>query len=349
VTAILNITFITMAPKYLITAASGHIGQRIVPLLASHPSQPELFLVTSSAERLTKQLGEHAQNARIHVVEGSIADPSFMEATLRDNGVTAIVMALTGDNELFLTGNLLDAIKHAGCVRHVVYISIAGDYGITAIQAGALTRNTAPHNMVKYLTEARLRHGTPAREAGGFSWTILGPTLFNDNDLRSKASLLEDGHLDEPHGAAGVSRVDCLDIALAAVNALVDDGKRWGGKKVMIGGKDRYTGAQIADLWSKALGKPVSHLECDAEGLRSIEKKFTGIAGPAWGRDVRMMYEYFNEAGFGMSDEEYDEQVELLGRPPVRYEDFVKKTAAEWLYVDEDEHDHGHDGHDHAH
>ena len=34
--------------------------------------------------------------------------------------------------------------------------------------------------------------------------------------------------------------------------------------------------------------------------------------------------------GFGMSEEEFNTQVEFLGRKPAAYEDFVLKLAGEW-------------------
>ena len=42
------------------------------------------------------------------------------------------------------------------------------------------------------------------------------------------------------------------------------------------------------------------------------------------------MYETFRDVGFGPTKQQYDEQVELLGREPRRYEDYVTETAKEW-------------------
>ena len=39
----------------------------------------------------------------------------------------------------------------------------------------------------------------------------------------------------------------------------------------------------------------------------------------------------FNGHGFGMTDEQYTEQVELLGLEPSTYEGFVKGERARWL------------------
>ncbi|KAF9701614.1 hypothetical protein EKO04_001167 [Ascochyta lentis] len=318
-------------PTYLLTAAAGNIGKRLVAVLLSLPSRPHVVLPTSNAARLGSLLSDALDKSRIHIVEGNIKDPNFVESTLKAHNVTGVSLCLTGDDELFTTTNFLDAIKHSETVKHVVYISACEDYSIDAISNGALHGQSAAHVLVKYLAEAKLRHGIlPRQETGGFSWTILGPSLFFDNDLRSKQQILENAVFDVPLGERGVSRVDPGDIALAAANALEDDGKHWASKKVMIGSLQTYTANQVARLWSDALGRDVQPTLSDERGLGKFEIAFGKVAGPAWGRDLRLMYETFGERGFKMTETDYKVQIGLLGREPSSYENFVKLTAREW-------------------
>ncbi|KAI9150322.1 hypothetical protein HJFPF1_10081 [Paramyrothecium foliicola] len=317
-----------MAPTYLITAPGGHIGRKLVPLLLSQACRPNLVLMTSSPDGL--QLPK-ASEGQIHVAEGNIQDPRFVENVLTQHGVTAVVLCLTGENELMVTLNLFDAMKHSGTVKHLVFVSANGHFGLDAIRAGAIRNNSSAHMLVKHILEAKLEYGSlPREQAGGFSWTIIGPTLFFDNDLRSKPSLMERGLFDEPLGNKGVSRVDTKDIALAIANTLKDDGKRWASKKIMVGSLERYTNRQVAALWSEALGTKISYTPSDTEGFEAIEKLFESRANVQWGRDVRLMYECFEAEGYGMTDAEYQDQIELLGKAPSRYEDFVERTANEW-------------------
>ena len=319
------------APTYLLTAATGNIGKRLVPLLLSLPSRPHVILPTSNAARLQSSLDDSLDKSRIHVVEGNIKDPNFVETTLKEHNVTGVSLTLTGDDELFTTTNFLDAIQRSGTVKHVVYISACEDYSIDAIKNGSLQGQSAAHVLVKYLVEAKLRHGLPLRQdQGGFSWTILGPSLFFDNDFMMKQQILEHGILAVPIGDKGVSRVDPGDIALSAAKALEDDGERWGGKKVMIGSLKTYTSHEIADLWSEALGKDIKPTLCNKEGLDKLEHAFGQVAGPAWGRDLRLMYETFGARGFKMTEDNYKEQLELLGKEPESYESFVRSAAAQW-------------------
>jgi uncharacterized protein YbjT (DUF2867 family) len=319
------------SPTYLITAASGNIGQSLIPLLLTQSSNPAIILPTTNASRLSSTLPSTADQSRIHVIEGNIQDPTFVEETLKIHAVTAVFLCLTGDNELFTTLNFLSAIQASGCVKHLVYLSACGDFTLEAIQRGMLRNVCAAHVAVKFLVEAKLRHGLLERgEKGGFSWTMIAPSLFFSNDLRSKKQLLVDGFFDEPLGSKGVSRVDPGDIALGVAKALEDDGQEWTGKKVMIGSLKTYTNWDVANIWSNALGKEIKPALSDSEGLKHFEKEFAAKAGAAWGRDLRLMYETFEVQEFGMTEENYEEQVKLLGKEPEKYEKFVEDTAREW-------------------
>jgi uncharacterized protein YbjT (DUF2867 family) len=316
----------------MITAAAGNIGKRLVPYLLSLPSKPDVVLPTSNEAKLQSSMPGTLDKARIHIVEGNIKDPRFVEALLKKHNVTGVSLALTGDDELFTTTNMLDAIQRSKTVKHVVYISACEDYSLDAIRNGSLQGQSAAHVLVKYLVEAKIKHGLPPREApGGLSWTILGPSLFFDNDYMIKEQLLNHGIFSVPLGDKGVSRVDPADIALAAANSLADDGRQWGGKKVMIGSLKTYTGGDIAQLWARALGRDIKHTEADQEGLDGLENGFGQVAGPAWGRDLRLMYETFAERGFSMNEADYKEQLELLRKEPESYEKFIDVAAKQWM------------------
>ncbi|KAH6886974.1 hypothetical protein B0T10DRAFT_76544 [Thelonectria olida] len=320
------------SPTYLLTAASGKIGKRLVPLLLAQPSKPTLVLPTRDPVRLRSQIPVGAQESRVKVEHGDIDDPIFVETILSRHNVTTAFICITGENELIVTLNLFDAIKNAGTVQHVVYLSACGDFGLDAIRAGTLRNNAAGHVLVKPILEAKLRYGLPRPqgEPGGFSWTIIGPSLFFDNDLRSKQSILEEGFFDEPLGSNGVSRVDPGDIAIAVANALKDNGQEWGGKKVMIGSLERYTNSETAKLWSEALGTSIAAAMSHEGGLADFEQRFRAKVGNVWARDMRLMYEFFDKEGFGMNQAEYEAQVKLLGKTPESYEKFVAEIAGQW-------------------
>lgn len=319
-----------MAPSYLITAPNGHIGTRLIPLLLSHASQPTLVLPTSNAARLTSSLPSNADRSRVHVLEGSVQDPTFIDAALKNYKVTSFFLCLTGSDELFTTFNLLDSIRRSGTVKHLVYLSAAGDFSVAAQKNGLLRDIYCAHVAVKFTVEAKLMHGLlPRDQEGGFSWTILGPSLFFENDFVMKEEMRE-GRFNWPVGSKGVSRVSEADIALAVVNALEDDGKKWGGKKIMLGSLKTYTNEEIAILWARAMGKEVRPVLSDKTSLDAWEPGLMKKMGPAWGRDLRLMFEFFEEVRFGISEAEYKEQVEFLGKEADSYETFVKSSVEKW-------------------
>ena len=200
-------------PTYFLTAASGNIGKRLVPLLLNHQSKPKLVLPTSDAQRLTSQLPAGHDTSRVVVIQGDIQDPQFVQRTLVEHEVTGVFLCLTGDNELFITMNFFDAVKRSGTVRHLVYLSACGDFSLDAVKSGVLKYAAFGHGSVKIVTEATLKYGLPARgEKGGFSYTILGPSLFFDNDLRSKKFILEKDFFNEPPLAAKESAVSTQQI-----------------------------------------------------------------------------------------------------------------------------------------
>ena len=115
----------------------------------------------------------------------------------------------------------------------------------------------------------------------------------------------EKGVFHEPTGSKGVSRVYPADIALATCNALVDGGKKWHGKKIMIGSQKTYTAYETGKLWSEKMGKEVKLIESDDKSLKEFEAHIGKVMSPVWGRDMRLMYEIFEEIGFGISEEDY--------------------------------------------
>ncbi|WAO97225.1 NAD(P)-bd-dom domain-containing protein [Fusarium falciforme] len=318
-------------PTYLITAASGNIGRHLIHHLFYNHDKATIVLPTNNPDRLQEQLGSIANNSRVKVVHGNIQEPGFIEATLKSHNVTAAFICLSGENELIVTMNLFDAIKRSGTVKHLVYLSGCGNYDLDAIRAGGIRDNWAGNTLVKHIIEAKLRYGTPPRnQPGGFSWTILGPSQFFSNDYRSKEAMLKNGFFNEPLGNKGVSRVDTRDIALAAANALRDDGQVWGRKKVMIGSLETYTIVDIAKLWSEALGTEITAAKSDEEGLATFEGHFKPFIGPVLARSITLMYKGFDANRFGMNEAEYEDQVALLGKAPASYKEFVKTTAQEW-------------------
>ena len=237
-----------------------------------------------------------------------------------------VFLCLVDTDEIMTTLLFFDAMHKAGGVKQLVYISACGDFVSQKGVVDLMQSHTAMHVLIKSTIEQKLAYG-------GYAWktTVLGPTLFFTNDFQSKRSLLEDGYFDTPLGSKGASRVSTADIALATRNIILNPSK-WAGKKIMIGSLKKFTGAEVAVLWSQALGREIKMWGSDCESMTAFKKHFARKTGrdADWGRDLRLMYETFEVEGFGMSEREYEVQVELLGREPEDYEAWVRKVGEGW-------------------
>lgn len=293
-----------------ITSASGNIGTELVPLLTESSAVNTLILPTSNAARLESSV---PKSNKITVVQGSIQDPQWLETQFSTHKIDTVFLNLTGTDELFTTMNFLSSIQRSPTVKHLVYLSANGNFLAPDFQKTVLKNCQAAHVLVKVITEQALQATRARDEAKGFSWTIIGPTLFMENDRRARGAMMKEGFFPEPIGMSGVSRVACRDIALGAAKAIEDQGRVWDRKKIMIGTKETWTvgfssiltssemssrgsgrltpeqADDVAKLWGTALGKSIRVQTSDADGLASVEKHFVEGIGPAWGRDLRLV------------------------------------------------------------
>lgn len=313
-----------MSPKsILLTSASGNIGRELIPLLlkTTH-SDTTLILPTSSASRLSST---YPNEPRISISEGSVSDPPWLESLCKFHRVETAFLNLGYQDELFTTIGALDAFARAG-VKHVIYLSCAGEFTSPPGVAEMLSKYGGASIVVKVAVEQKLFYGRYP-----FKWTVIGPTLFFENDLRDRETLLREGVLPEPLGEKGVSRVSCADVALAVAKSVEDGGRKLGGRKVNVGALRRFTGRDTSSLWSEALGRQVRVNVGDESGMEAYEQSWQEVApgtmGKAIARDVSIMCSGWVEHGFGLSEDEYRFCRAVLGKEADDYEEWVRRIA----------------------
>jgi nucleoside-diphosphate-sugar epimerase len=315
-----------MPPKsVLITSASGNIGRELIPILLSTTKDTTLVLPTSSSSRLSSSLAPGTDTTRLAILEGAVADPLWLESTCRSHAVETVLLNLGGQDELFTTLGALDAFSRAG-VKHVIYLSCAGEFTSPQGVAGMLSEWGSASVVVKVAVEQRLWYAEYP-----FQWTVVGPTLFFENDVRTKELLLNQGLMPEPLGEMGVSRVSCGDVARVVAKSVEDGGAKLGRLKVNVGSLRRYTGREIEEMWSKALGRDVKMGKGDKEGLRAYEDHWAqvipGTAGRAVGRDLNMMCRGWVKNGYGPSEDEYRLLRAVLGKESDDYGEWVTEMG----------------------
>jgi uncharacterized protein YbjT (DUF2867 family) len=159
----------------------------------------------------------------------------------------------------------------------------------------------------------------------GIPFTILRPNNFYQNDYYFKDVILQHGVYPQPIGSAGLNRVDVRDIAEAAAVALTTSAHA--GESYDLVGPEAHTGESTAQVWSRALGKPVVYGGDDLEAWEKQSLQYM----PDWiVFDFKNMYKFFQERGLKATPQAIERQTRLLGHAPRSFGAFVEETASAW-------------------
>jgi len=278
-----------------VTGASGTVSSEVIRQLESAKA-PFCAAYFSN---------EKAEAARASGIEAVIIDYNRPE-TLR--------AAFQGCDQLFLLGpnaanqpelerNAVEAAKAAG-VRHIVKQSVMG----AAQESYSLAKVHRP--------------GEKAIESSGLAWTFLRPNSFMQNAVTFMGGTIRaEGTFYSATGQAKISHVDVRDIAAVAVEALT--GANHEGKAYTLSGPDALTYDELAGELSKALGRPITHINLspsDLKGGMLAEGMPEAIAD-------RMLdlERYFSE---GRASHITNDIKQVTGREPRRFAEYVRETAA---------------------
>lgn len=272
----------------LVTGATGrqggavarHLAQRgfRVRALTRHPQKPAAALL------LAQGVAE--------VVPGDLDDRASLEQALQGcEGVYSVQNFWeTGfDREIMQGINVAEAAK-AGGVRHLVYSSVA-----------SADRNTGlPHFESKWRVEEHIR-------GQGLPYTILRPVFFMENWRDYARDSILSGTLPQPLDPdRRLQQIAVDDIGLAAAGVF-EEPRRWLNRAIDLAGDD-LTMTQVADAFSRALGRQVRYVQVPWESFREIA-----------GEEMALMYRWFNQVG-------YDVDIALLRQ------DFPELTTFDrWL------------------
>ena len=314
----------------LVTAASGNIGQTLVPLLLSSQSSPRVVLPTTSRSKLQSAITSLTSSPQnVIIEEGTVRDPVWFQSLLSTYSVTDVLLCLTGIDELYTGLLCLDAMSRIPSIKRLVYISAIGDFMSDQGFKECIVTRPYPHMFAKVVMEQRIRHGDLP-----FDWTVLGPGFFFSNDVKQNPTL-RNGTFSTPLLSGKGAKVAPEDIALAAKNALLDTSGIWSHKKISLGSKHGYRGEEVKDIWSKALNRDIEGYWISDESLDAWEQRMRSFMpsddGRALVRNLTILFRSLEGRDLVLSDAEYAAQVKLLGREPTGYEAWVGQTVAGWL------------------
>jgi uncharacterized protein YbjT (DUF2867 family) len=243
-------------------------------------------------------------------VEGCVGDlekPASLPAAYARVDAVFLMTALSR-NETLQGLAAVSAAKSAG-IKKLVYLSVPMPPGSDHI----------PHYLSKIPIERTLRES-------GINYTILRPNNFFQNDyLWCRAAVMSYGVYPQPIGSKGLTRVDVRDFADAVVNVFTRPGHD--NAEYPLHGPDVLTGEETARIFSHHLGRPVRYAGNDLEAWAKQSQHMM----PEWMvRDLRIMYDYFQQHGVIASQEDYQQQQKVLGHAPRRFEDFVAEIVPRW-------------------
>ena len=289
---------------YLVTGASGHLGQLVInALLTTHAIPPSEII---DATRKPDALASLAAKG-VEVRSADFDDPASLAAAFRN----VDRLLLVSSDALDRPGRRLEqhrravaAAEEAG-VKHIIYTSMPSPETSAVL--------FAPDHLG---TESAIAASTIP------GWTILRNSWYFENLFHSVPHAIASGTWYTAAGDGKLAHIARADLAAAAAAALASS---FSGKATRtLTGTRGYTTAEIAALISKAVGKPIAVVQVPDEGL------VQGMIGAGLPEPVARVFASFdtNTRQGGLSEVTGDVKA-LTGRDPQGFEDWLtaNKTA----------------------
>jgi uncharacterized protein YbjT (DUF2867 family) len=278
----------------LVVGATGTNGKEVVQQLAG-AGHPVRALVRNPEKAVD------LRRPNVEIVAGDLEDPASIDKALA--GVDhAFLVTAVDPRHLEWVDKFVGVAKQAGS-PHVVKFS-----GMGASPDGPeLLR-------VHDESDALLK-------ASGLPYTILRPNSFYQNMFWSIATIKDHGAFYQPMGDSRQSQLDVRDIAAVAVEVLTRPGHQ--GKTYELTGPEAIDYHQIADALWKATGKAIRYVPVSMEAAEESMRK-SGM--PDW--NVSTLLELYRFFASGAAARTTDTIQQLIGRPPVRFEQFARDFAS---------------------
>ena len=283
----------------LVTGATGTVGRQVVEQLVKRGADVRALVRDPSKAKLP---------ASVDVVQGDLLD------------VDSLRGAVSGVSTLFL----LNAVVADEYTQALIALNVARTAGIERIVYLSVIHSdvyvNVPHFAGKYGVERMI-------EQMGLHATILRPAYFIDNDLSIKDVVSGYGLYPMPIGNKGLAMVDTRDIAEVAAIELIrreQSAEPLPLDRINVVGPDTLTGADVAAIWTDALGRPIAYPGDDTAGFEQNLRQFM----PSWmAYDMRLMSERFLTDGMIPEAGDVERLTALLGRPLHSYREFATRVA----------------------
>jgi uncharacterized protein YbjT (DUF2867 family) len=256
--------------RALVLGATGGQGGAVAGALLAR-GVPVRALVRRPDEASVRRLRERG----VEVFVGSLDDRSALaEAMRRVAGVFAVTTPFeAGVDAEVAQGRAIVAAAIDERVPHLVFSSVAG----------ADLHTGVPHFDSKAIIETELA-------ASGVPYSITAPTYFFDNALGG-VDRIDAGILDLPLPPdRPLQQLARPDLGAFVAKVLVDP-TPYIGQRIELA-SDAPTPAQMAELLSAALGRPVRHEQTPLESIRNpdMHAMWTFLNGPGYRVDLDALH-----------------------------------------------------------
>jgi len=290
--------------RVLVTGGAGHQGKLLIPKLAQSGFRVRATRRSMGKENELRALGAH------EVFVGDLSDEETYFEALKDVDVVYHIGPGGVPNEDEMGFAMLRAAKRAG-IRHVVLSSIY-------------------HSIINILQHRYKRDIEEKLIESGLNFTILKfhdymmPEVYVEPVLRGG---------DYPvfwpiKPGRRQSYIDLHDMADVACRVIVEGSAHYNAS-YELSGPDKLTVEDLVAILSRVIGREVRLAEKTPEDLFEL-------LWPDYGESARHQHEIAVIRSIGAWYSRYDYLGNanvltwLLGRPPTTFEQFVRRTVAEW-------------------
>ena len=280
----------------LITGGTGNSGSEIVRQLGGMGQRFRMLARDPKKAQTNKP-------ASGEIVEGDLSKPETLPAALKGVEAALLLGAPTPD-QLQQEINFVEAAERAGLPRIVKFSAMTAN-------PNATSRWPRTHGLV----EERIKKTKMA-------WTFLRPTFFAQN-LLGLGEMIKHGAIYQPAGTGKSAPVDIRDIAAVAVQTLLKPGHE--GTAYELTGGESVDYHQIAAMFSKALGKPITYQDIPPAAAQQAMEQ-SGI--PKF--NAEGINELMAQLRAGAYDKVSPDVRTVTGRYPLPLMQFIEENLAAW-------------------
>ena len=276
----------------ILVTTAGKVGSEAVRLLRQRGMPVRVLVRNSTTAGALAEVGAE-------IAEGDLGVPATIDAAMRGVSGVVLVSPAIPDQEL----NVIDSAVRAG-VGHVVKITskasadspIARRRGQTAIEGRLI--------------------------ASGLGYTLLRNNAYMQNFLLMAPAIARTSSFSTATGDGRVGHIDARDVAAVAAEIAASPGAH-AGKTYWPTGPEALSGAQVAEVLSRVLGRPITYHAITFEEQRQamLDVGLPETVAEDNARAVAMMAQ-------GDCDYVTDDVQLLLGRPAHSFAQFAADYAA---------------------